>query len=1316
MGRRSSGLHDGSPQYSEDDDQVSFHSRRKRQRVNYAQIENEYDDIVGDDSDADKIDNSSPEKSQKKSSRSHRRDDNDDDNDDIEEDDHIPDTNGYDDDEDDDDYSRRLPVRSSRARNRGGATKIKNEEDEDDEFKDESEDYESDAASGSDFSLSEHKNEEQRRMRSFISKEDDDEDNEVEYFDKPKKRSKRKKKLSSSSNRRGGRSKSRNGQKSRLRRNSSRVSEEVDSDEDIEEHMSLNEDDEPTLNSDDTLKQELEDLKNDSDAPRRTRRAAAAAAAGGLDSDASAAPRSLRERKKDVNYAIPPPLTDNNVAELQSFNAPSTPRRRGIPTGPIRRLFPTGGPFGGGDVTSIFGKNLTHFNSSTPGNILAGGADSDSSDDEIIPVGGGSTAKRNSISAPIGQNKSKKKQPADADPLGVDMNIDFSAIGGLDNYINQLKEMVALPLLYPEVYQRFDITPPRGVLFHGPPGTGKTLMARALAASCSSQGRNITFFMRKGADCLSKWVGEAERQLRLLFEEARKQQPSIIFFDEIDGLAPVRSSKQEQIHASIVSTMLALMDGMDNRGQVIVIGATNRPDAVDPALRRPGRFDREFYFPLPDIKAREQILKIHTKKWEPPLKPEFVGKVANLTKGYGGADLRALCTEAALNSIQRRYPQIYSSDDKLKIDPSTIQVGARDFMKALDKIIPSSTRSASSGSAPLPDHLKSLLDDSLSQITGKLDKLVPRVKKLSVLEEAQFIDPTENDEDGGFGKHELLKRLESTRVHRPRMLIAGDPGNGQSYLGSAVLNHLEGFNVQSLDLGALFGDSTRTPETTIIQNFIEARRHQPSIIFIPNVDIWYSAISDSSKATLSGLLRSVGSNERILLLGLSETPFDELDVGLRSLFGLSKMNHVDLSKANEEQRDEFFQTLWMALRMKPTEFLDSRKKRKLEKLEVIEPEKKDVQINIRAFEKADMKLKNTLKIKLSGLMDLFKNRYRKFKKPPIDDSLLIHLFEPVDPHAPLYPYSKDGDMIIENATQRRFFNMDLDIVEERLWNGFYSEPKQFLRDIEMIYLDAVTMNDRERLIKASEMYANAQVGVEEIATPEFAQECKLMRAREVQRQQKHEEDLLKIKEIEESHNDLVNAPNVIEHGGGDSNGIETNGVGKQDPEDPITPDIKGDASTLNSSVPIEADGSTMSIDPPEATESKSTVESTNQTDAPSEIGNNNNEDSDNMVVDQVPKDETKQEGTQQTSPQLKPESPESPSEPEEPEPPFELDESKLSMVRKSLLHVTDDFTLENLEQVNARLMEIVWEDHHNWDRNKTLDKMNDELQKIDSEF
>lgn len=484
----------------------------------------------------------------------------------------------------------------------------------------------------------------------------------------------------------------------------------------------------------------------------------------------------LRARK-EVNYQIPPPPTGNEDYSTllpQDSSAPKQPPAkrggRNNNNGPTRRLFPTTGPFGGSGVVSIFGhlagpptnssssepsvanttsasttnNNPTTNNNSNNNNATA--YDSDSSDDE------NGKAKLIDANGPAG-GKQKKSGLADTDPLGVDMNIDFDAVGGLDTYIYQLKEMVSLPLRYPEVYQQFNVTPPRGVLFHGPPGTGKTLMARALAASCSTDGRKITFFMRKGADCLSKWVGEAERQLRVLFEEARNQQPSIIFFDEIDGLAPVRSSKQEQIHASIVSTLLALMDGMDNRGQVIVIGATNRPDSVDPALRRPGRFDREFYFPLPDLESRKKIISIHTKKWDPPLKDNFVEKIAGLTKGYGGADLRALCTEAALNAIQRRYPQIYMSDKRLLVDPQSIHVVAADFMKSIERIVPSSSRSTSSGAEPLPPRIEPLLRDIFDQVKGKLDHFFPKRKKLSSLEEAMY----EQLDEGGFEKHEAVK-------------------------------------------------------------------------------------------------------------------------------------------------------------------------------------------------------------------------------------------------------------------------------------------------------------------------------------------------------------------------------------------------------------------------------------------------------------------------------------------------------------------------------------------------------------------------------
>ena len=223
-----------------------------------------------------------------------------------------------------------------------------------------------------------------------------------------------------------------------------------------------------------------------------------------------------------------------------------------------------------------------------------------------------------------------------------------------------------------------------------------------------------------------------------------------------EGLAPVRSSKQEQIHASIVSTLLALMDGMDGRGQVIVIGATNRPDSIDPALRRPGRFDREFYFPLPNTEARRSIVDIHTKGWDPPLTSNFKNEIAKLTKGYGGADLRALCTEAALNAVQRRYPQIYKSNEKLQIRPETINVTAKDFMISVKKMVPSSARSASSGAAALPERIEPLLRDPLAKIENLVAEILPQKRQLTALQEAEFEDA---DDDRGMAAERMQQGI-----------------------------------------------------------------------------------------------------------------------------------------------------------------------------------------------------------------------------------------------------------------------------------------------------------------------------------------------------------------------------------------------------------------------------------------------------------------------------------------------------------------------------------------------------------------------------
>lgn len=258
--------------------------------------------------------------------------------------------------------------------------------------------------------------------------------------------------------------------------------------------------------------------------------------------------------------------------------------------------------------------------------------------------------------------------------------IDFSKVGGLTHHLKLLRELIIVPLLYGDVYMNLNVNAPKGLLFYGPPGTGKTLVAGALAAELNkrtaTKGNRVTFFQRKGADILDKWVGESERKLRDLFEKAAKNRPSIIFFDEIDGLAPERSQKNDQVHASVVTTLLALMDGLDSINGVVVIGATNRLDAIDPALRRPGRFDRELYFPLPNCAARKEILQVHVQGWKYRPTQEFIGKLAELTTGYCGSDLQALCSESVLCCLKRLYPDINNplKEDKIDINVENVKV------------------------------------------------------------------------------------------------------------------------------------------------------------------------------------------------------------------------------------------------------------------------------------------------------------------------------------------------------------------------------------------------------------------------------------------------------------------------------------------------------------------------------------------------------------------------------------------------------------------------------------------------------------------
>ncbi|KAL1843802.1 hypothetical protein VTJ49DRAFT_7512 [Mycothermus thermophilus] len=908
-------------------------------------------------------------------------------------------------------------------------------------------------------------------------------------------------------------------------------------------------DDEIELDKDE-LAEELEELRESSRSrPRRSRRRS--------PSIQYEERTSKKRRTKPVNYIIPPidaaalEMEEDDDAEPVATPARNRRTGRGAASNVWeRQLNTTYGPFGGGGGPgALLGGPW--------GTGATGGVDSDSSDDEMAQRSGigGTVGMTPTTAAPnvglfnpagqapdgigaatpqVGKFKNAKAF-ADADPLGVDMSVDFSKVGGLQGHIDQLKEMVQLPLLYPELFMKFHVTPPRGVLFHGPPGTGKTLLARALANSVGAGGRKISFYMRKGADALSKWVGEAEKQLRLLFEEARRTQPSIIFFDEIDGLAPVRSSKQEQIHASIVSTLLALMDGMDNRGQVIVIGATNRPDNIDPALRRPGRFDREFYFPLPDLEARRAIIDIHTKDWG--ISDEFKNSLAENTKGYGGADLRALCTEAALNAIQRTYPQIYSAKEKLVVDPDKIAIHATDFMLSVKKMVPSSERSTSSSASPLPRLVEPLLRNQYHAILKVLDDILPRPKKTTALQEAMY-EPFD-DADHGFGREAMHQEFERCRIFRPRLLISGAPGMGQSYLASAILHHLEGVHVQTLDLATLLGDG-RPMEQVIVSRFTEVKRHKPSVIFIPSIDTWWVSVTEMAIRTLTTLLRSIPASDPILLLATADCTPEDLDDGiLKELFGFSKKNRAVVERPDKACRLEFFENIISHLKKAPNEFPDpaNRKKRVLEDLPVAPPPppRQLTKEEIRAQRKQDLHHLNLLKMRLQPIMDQIHRRYRKFRQPVIPFQQIAYLFEEADPNFVRAdidqprPFEiakdKDGiDGIRETATGKFFYNLETTTIEERLANGYYARPMDFYADINRLYLDAKNIGDRDRTLKANELRTNVEVDVHDISVALAAQgirfeeiyQRQLQRAREAEEKARKKQSLQSIVDVVQS--------------------------------------------------------------------------------------------------------------------------------------------------------------------------------------------------------
>ncbi len=265
--------------------------------------------------------------------------------------------------------------------------------------------------------------------------------------------------------------------------------------------------------------------------------------------------------------------------------------------------------------------------------------------------------------------------------------ITYEDIGGLKDEIQKIREMVELPLRHPELFERLGIEPPKGVLLYGPPGTGKTLLAKAVANET-----NATFIHISGPEIMSKFYGESEARLREKFQEAKEKSPSIIFIDEIDAIAPKRDEVTGEVERRVVSQLLTLMDGLEARGKVIVIGATNRPNAIDPALRRPGRFDREIELKVADKAGRLEILQIHTRNM--PLDEDVeLERLASQTHGFVGADLEYLCKEAAMKALKRVLPKINLEEEKISAEIlSELKVKMQDFLDALKEITPSAMR------------------------------------------------------------------------------------------------------------------------------------------------------------------------------------------------------------------------------------------------------------------------------------------------------------------------------------------------------------------------------------------------------------------------------------------------------------------------------------------------------------------------------------------------------------------------------------------------------------------------------------------------
>ena len=443
---------------------------------------------------------------------------------------------------------------------------------------------------------------------------------------------------------------------------------------------------------------------------------------------------------------------------------------------------------------------------------------------------------------------------------GLDMsasNITYEDVGGLKDELQKVREMIELPLKHPEIFKRLGIDPPKGVLLYGPPGTGKTLIARAVASESGA-----SFFSIQGPEIMSKFYGETEERLRGIFEKATNEAPSIVFIDELDSIAPKRDDVKGEVERRMVAQLLTLMDGMKSRENVIVIGATNRPDAIDPALRRPGRFDREIEIGVPDRQGRFEVLQIHTRGM--PIEggeekhEEILKWLSRVTHGFVGADLAALSREAAMKALRRYLPEI--NLDK-SISPEFLQkmrVTEEDFKGALREVEPSSLREV------LIEVPNIHWDD-----VGGLDDVKDKLKE-SV--EIPIKEP---------------ERFEKLGIRPPRgVLLYGPPGTGKTLLAKAVATESDA-NFISIKGPEIMSMWVGESEKAVREIFKKAKQAAPSIIFLDEFDAIapIRGASPESRATeqvVNQLLTSMDgleSLEGVVVLAATNRP-DIIDPAL----------------------------------------------------------------------------------------------------------------------------------------------------------------------------------------------------------------------------------------------------------------------------------------------------------------------------------------------------------------------------------------------------------------------------------------------------